>query len=157
MRGKTSTNLQATSESYTTTTSTSNFYCPLGVSIQRPPDESTKGAVAATVAPVTPLLLELPTCLFIQTELCREETLYHWLRKHIRNRPRKTVLNYFDQVSGPSQLHSIQKIRIFSAIDTGQFRSVTVYYIVKSDCSFEVVITYILSSPQDTEGSRLYP
>ena len=75
----------------------------------RPPDESTKGAVAAIVAPVTPLLLELPTCLFIQTELCREETLYHWLREHIRNRPRKTVLNYFDQVSGPSQLHSISK------------------------------------------------
>ena len=75
--------------------------------MQRPPDESIKGAVTATMAPVTPLLLEPPSCLFIQTELCREETLYHWLREHIRNRPRKTVLNYFDQVSGSVGLHSI--------------------------------------------------
>ena len=72
----------------------------------RPPDESTRGTVAATLAPVTPLLLEPPTCLFIQTELCREQTLYHWLREHIRNRPRKTVLNYFDQVSESLLVHS---------------------------------------------------
>ena len=79
----------------------------------RPPDESTRGAVAATLAPVTPLL-EPPTCLFIQTELCREQTLYHWLREHIRNRPRKTVLNYFDQVSESLLVHSCNIVYLYT-------------------------------------------
>lgn len=68
--------------------------------MQRPPNEATKMTVAATAAdPVIPLFPEPPTCLVIQTELCREETLHHWLRKNIRNRHRKTVFNYFSQVS----------------------------------------------------------
>ena len=64
----------------------------------RSPDEANKVA-AATVAPVAPLPLEPPTCLFIQTEYCKAQTLYHWLRENINNRPRKTVANYFEQVS----------------------------------------------------------
>ena len=65
----------------------------------RSPDEVNRGAAAATVAPTAPLPLERPTCLFIQTEYCKAQTLYHWLRENINNRLRKTVANYFEQVS----------------------------------------------------------
>ena len=61
----------------------------------RSPDEVSRGP-RATVAPADPSSLECPTCLFIQTEYCKAQTLYHWLRE---NRPRKTVANYFEQVS----------------------------------------------------------
>ena len=60
--------------------------------LTRSPDGVTKGVGGATVAQ------ESPTCLFIQTELCREQTLHHWLRENIENRLRKTVFNYFNQV-----------------------------------------------------------
>jgi len=50
------------------------------------------------VAPVISLLPDPPTCLFIQTQLCREHTLRHWLMDNIRNRLRKNMLNYFDQI-----------------------------------------------------------
>ena len=65
----------------------------------RSPDEANKGAAKVTVASAVPLPLERPTCLFIQTEYCKEQTLYHWLRENINNRPRKKVFNYFEQVS----------------------------------------------------------
>ena len=65
----------------------------------RSPDEANKGAAKVTVASAVPLPLERPTCLFIQTEYCKEQTLYHWLRENIGNRPRKKVFNYFEQVS----------------------------------------------------------
>lgn len=64
--------------------------------MQRPPDEATTTILAAAVAPD---ISRFPTCLFIPTELCREKTLYHWLRENIRNRPKETVFNYFSQVN----------------------------------------------------------
>ena len=68
--------------------------------MKRTPDEATKLTVAVTAAAsFIPSFPEPPTCLVIQTELCREETLRHWLGKNIRNRHRKTVFNYFSQVS----------------------------------------------------------
>ena len=64
----------------------------------RSPDEANKGAVKVIVTSAVPPSLERPTCLFIQTEYCKEQTLYHWLRENISNRPRKKVFNYFEQV-----------------------------------------------------------
>ena len=64
--------------------------------MHRPPDEATKTTLAAAVAPD---ISRFPTWLFIETELCREKTLHHWLRENIRNRAKKTVFNYFSQAN----------------------------------------------------------
>ena len=64
--------------------------------LQRLSDEATRITVAATAAVPFP---EPPTCLLILTELCRKKTLRHWLRENVRNRPRKTVFDYFSQVN----------------------------------------------------------
>ena len=76
-----------------------NYVILVSIPHARSPDEANKVA-AATVAPTAPLPLERPTCLFIQIEYCKAQTLYHWLRENINNRSRKIVANYFEQVSG---------------------------------------------------------
>lgn len=65
----------------------------------RPPEEAAERRTTAAVVPVISLLPDPPTCLFIQTQLCMEHTLRHWLMDNVRNRLRKNMLNYFDQVS----------------------------------------------------------
>ena len=53
------------------------------------------------VSPENDLLVQLldpPMVLMIQTELCEKMTLKNWLSGHIRDRKRRTVVNFFEQV-----------------------------------------------------------
>ena len=60
--------------------------------------ESVQLAATSRAPHYFPPPLPPPMCLFIQTELCRRDTLRTWLLSNLRERRKKTVLSYFEQV-----------------------------------------------------------
>lgn len=56
-------------------------------------------------APINETKQEQTTCLFIQTELCKRDTLRDWLTDHIKNRPRKKVLQFIKQVCNNNNIN----------------------------------------------------
>ena len=53
------------------------------------------------------IAMEPPTCLFIQMQLCRKDTLKDWLSSNVANRSRKEAMHFFEQVLDAVQyIHS---------------------------------------------------